>query len=186
MKSPIWNALLAALYIICLVSAIFYGGPMLGGQEETILIPITMLSLFVLSASIMGFLFLSQPLQLYFDGAKREAVRFFLKTALTFAAITAVFMLGTVFVPRIAPGVFVHPSDVKRSMSVEAYVTQNISELSPIKEQLGGTFYVTKIEAHGGAGTVEYEDGHNAYVADFRYETDERGAVTVSSFSIRE
>lgn len=69
--------------------------------------------------------------------------------------------------------------------SIEAYVTQNISSLSPEKEQLGGTFYVTDIEAHGGTGTVEYEDGHNAYTADFTYEVDASGTPSVTSFTLR-
>jgi hypothetical protein len=73
-----------------------------------------------------------------------------------------------------------------RAMSIEQYVSQNISELSPEKEVLGGTFYVTKIEANAGTGTVEYEDGHNAFVADFTYDIDpEHGAITIKSFIVR-
>jgi hypothetical protein len=81
-----------------------------------------------------------------------------------------------------------------RVMSVEEYVRLNISELSPEKEVLGGTYYVTNIEldstsspqAHSGAGTVSYEDGHNAYTADFTYTTDaENGAIAITSFVIR-
>lgn len=72
-----------------------------------------------------------------------------------------------------------------RLMSVEDYVTQNISTLSPVKEVLGGKFYVTKIEAHGGAGTVYYEDGHNAYTADFTYNASEQTGYTITSFVVR-
>lgn len=71
-----------------------------------------------------------------------------------------------------------------RVMSIESYVTANISVLSPIKEQLGGTFYVTDIEALNGSGVVEYEDGHNAYIADFTYEVSESG-ITIKSFATR-
>jgi hypothetical protein len=71
------------------------------------------------------------------------------------------------------------------TISIEDYVRQNISLLSPQKEQVGGTFYVTSIEAHGGAGTVSYEDGHNAYTADFTYAVDERGNPKVGSFAVR-
>ncbi|MFA7310183.1 MAG: hypothetical protein WC050_04745, partial [Candidatus Paceibacterota bacterium] len=46
--------------------------------------------------------------------------------------------------------------------SIENFVTAMISDLSPVKEQLGGKYYVTKIEARDGAGTVSFEDGHNA------------------------
>lgn len=74
---------------------------------------------------------------------------------------------------------------VASGQAIEAYVSENISTLSPVKEQLGGKFFVTDIEAHGGAGTVSYEDGHNAYTADFTYAVDEAGAPAVTSFEIR-
>ena len=78
-------------------------------------------------------------------------------------------------------------SSAARGMSIEQYVTQNISELSPVKEQLGGTFYVTEIEAEAGTGTVHYEDGHNAYEADFTYTIDEEhGGITMISFVVRD
>ncbi len=72
-----------------------------------------------------------------------------------------------------------------RYMDVETYVRTNISTLSPVKAQLGGTFYVTSIAAHGGAGTVSYEDGHNAYTADFTYNVSQQGRPSVTSFTVR-
>jgi hypothetical protein len=78
------------------------------------------------------------------------------------------------------------PSENARLMSIEDYVKNNISTLSSEKEQVGGTFYVTAIEAHGGAGTVSYEDGHNGYTADFTYTTDENTGYTITSFKVRE
>ena len=66
--------------------------------------------------------------------------------------------------------------------SIEEYVTKNISTLSTEPEQLGGTFYVTSIEAQDGSGVVSYEDGHNAYTADFIYTTD---PLSITSFVIR-
>ncbi len=72
-----------------------------------------------------------------------------------------------------------------QGVSIEEYVKQNISELSPEKEVLGGKFYVTEVEANAGTGTVAYEDGHVAYVADFTYSTDDNGAVKVDSFVVR-
>ena len=42
------------------------------------------------------------------------------------------------------------------------------------------------IGAHGGSGTVEYEDGHNAYyVADFTYDVNVEGRPEITSFKIR-
>ncbi len=73
-----------------------------------------------------------------------------------------------------------------RYMDIESYVRTSISTLSPEPEVLGGTFYVTKIETSASTGTVEYEDGHNAYTADFNYTTDAEGKPTVTSFTVRE
>jgi hypothetical protein len=72
-------------------------------------------------------------------------------------------------------------------MSVEAYVSQNISALSPIKETMGGTFYVTEIEVEPEErkGHVRYEDGHNAYEADFTYTSDDRAGHGITSFVVR-
>lgn len=72
-----------------------------------------------------------------------------------------------------------------QSADAESYIRAHISELSPLEEQLGGTFFVTKIEVHEGAGFVEYEDGHNAYVADFTYSSGTDG-IAVDSFVIRD
>lgn len=73
-----------------------------------------------------------------------------------------------------------------RYMDIETYVTRNISTVSPVKEQLGGTFYVTKIETREGKGVVEYEDGHNAYTADFTYTIEDTGKPSLTSFTVRE
>lgn len=69
--------------------------------------------------------------------------------------------------------------------SIEEYIRNNISMLSTEPEVLGGTFFVTDIEAMDGSGVVSYEDGHNAYTADFTYSTNESGAVSVDSFVVR-
>ncbi len=72
------------------------------------------------------------------------------------------------------------------SQTIETYITTNISNLSPKSPTLGGTFYVTHIESHKGVGAVSYEDGHNAYVADFTYTIDSQGIPTILSFVVRE
>ncbi len=78
-------------------------------------------------------------------------------------------------------------SEGSRGVSIEQYISQNISVLSPIKEKLGGKFYVTAMSAEKGKGLVSYEDGHNAYIADFTYSNSgERGGITVTSFVIRQ
>ena len=64
MKKPFLHALGAALYIIVIVLVVQVVTSALKDQNETIIIPMTMLSLFVLSATVMGYLFLSEPLYL--------------------------------------------------------------------------------------------------------------------------
>ena len=71
------------------------------------------------------------------------------------------------------------------ALSASTYVTQHISQLSPIHEQLGGTFYVTEVQSKDGRGAVKYEDGHNAYVADYDYAFLD-GGIVISNFKVRE
>ena len=85
--TPLRNALLAELYIMVIASGMFYASHIFGDSESAI-IPIAMLSLFVLSASLMGYLFCYAPAALYFEGKKEEAVQFFLSTVFYFAGIT--------------------------------------------------------------------------------------------------
>jgi hypothetical protein len=93
MKKPFLHALGAALYIVIIVLVAQGVGTLLKNQNDSIIIPMTMLSLFVLSAAIMGYIFLSEPLQLYLDGQKKEAVSFFAKTVGIFACFVAVFAI---------------------------------------------------------------------------------------------
>ncbi len=50
-------------------------GEELFGKEDTYLTPIVFLSLFVLSAAIVGSLMFGKPVMLYLDGKKRDAVQ---------------------------------------------------------------------------------------------------------------
>ena len=93
---------------------------------------------------------------------------------------------ATIGIEEQAPAPELPPADsAVTDADVESYIRATISALSPVKEQLGGTFFVTKIEVGDGAGVVEYEDGHNAYVADFAY-SGSGNTVTVDSFVIRD
>jgi len=54
--------------------------------------------------------------------------------------------------------------------ALRIYLNDNLSELSPEKEVLGGKFYVTDIKIISpGKARVEYEDGHIALAAEFDY-----------------
>lgn len=92
MKNPYLNALAAAVYIAIIVVGINLVGEYGRDREETILIPMAMLSLFVLSAAIMSYLFVLEPLRMYLDGKKKEAVDFFVKIIATFAGLTVLFI----------------------------------------------------------------------------------------------
>ncbi|MDB5260213.1 MAG: hypothetical protein JWN37_444 [Candidatus Nomurabacteria bacterium] len=75
--------------------------------------------------------------------------------------------------------------DTTSKQTINEYVTANISSLSPVKEQLGGRYYVTNISSKDGYGNVYYEDGHNNYMADFTYKTGTNGKISINSFTIR-
>src|SRR3989338_2491079 len=92
-KNPLVNACAASLYIVMVASLMYYG-PKLAGHVETVVVPIAMISLFTLSATVMFYLFLTQPIQIYFEGEKKAAVNLFLKTVVIFGGITAVILLA--------------------------------------------------------------------------------------------
>ena len=97
-KSPYLNALLAGLYIIGIVFLINTLAEPNTPDNETLLVPMMMLSLFVLSAAVMGFLFVAEPLTLYLDGKREEAVKFFLTTVASFALITVGIFAALVYI----------------------------------------------------------------------------------------
>jgi len=99
--------------------------------------------------------------------------------------VAAVALLVVIFVmPQAAAEPTSAPAG--KLMSIESYISQNISELSPEKEVLGGHFYTTSVEATDGRGVVSYEDGHVAYTADFTYEATDQTGIDITSFTIRE
>ncbi|MBI3888880.1 hypothetical protein HY311_03795 [Candidatus Nomurabacteria bacterium] len=91
-KKPFLHAFAAALYIVFIVFAISTIGSKIP-QDKAILTPMVVLSLFVLSAAVMGYLFVSQPLMLYMENKKQEAMAFFGKTVIIFACFVALFVI---------------------------------------------------------------------------------------------
>jgi len=87
MSKPFLNALSATAYITIVASAMFYTPK--ENIPESVIIPITMLSLFVLSAAMMGYFFVYHPLQLLIENKPKEATKFFLSTVAFFVLITA-------------------------------------------------------------------------------------------------
>ena len=86
-KNPILNALAAEVYIILLVLLMNFGIKM-AGQQNSLIVPIAMISLFTLSTAVMGYLFCYQPIQLYFDGKKKQAINLAFQTIAVFGGIT--------------------------------------------------------------------------------------------------
>ncbi len=93
MKKPFIHALGAALYIVVVVFVMDTFGSFFEDKEETIIIPMTMLSLFVLSTAVMGFFFVSESMALLFEGKKKEAIIFFGKVLGFFACFVLVFLV---------------------------------------------------------------------------------------------
>ena len=89
MKKAFINALLAEIYIVFIVLVVDFVAKAFE-SAEVMFVPVVMLSIFVLSAAVMGYLFFSQPVQLYLEGQKKQAVSFFLFTILSFAILTIV------------------------------------------------------------------------------------------------
>jgi uncharacterized membrane protein YidH (DUF202 family) len=92
-KNPIVNALYAAGYIGLVVSIINFISLTQSNKPDTAFAPVVFLSLLTLSVTVMAFLFFYQPLQLFTEGKKKEAVNLFVKTVGVFAAFTAVVLL---------------------------------------------------------------------------------------------
>lgn len=86
-KNPYTNALVAGGYIVSIVLFIGKGTKILSGSKETILIPMAMLSLLVFSVALMGVLFFYEPLRLFMENQRKEALSFFTKTLATFFCI---------------------------------------------------------------------------------------------------
>ncbi len=93
-KNPYLSAVLASAYIITLIVLLTFVAPMVFAEkEDTIFIPMAMLSLLVFSVCVMGYLFVAQPLMLYIDGHKKDALSFFMRTVGTFGALTLVLIV---------------------------------------------------------------------------------------------
>ena len=92
-RNPYTNALLAGLYIVFVVLLITYGPAYVRDKPDTILAPMAMLSLLVFSVTLMGYLFFLQPVQMFLEGQKVEAVELFTKTLAAFAVITGIVLI---------------------------------------------------------------------------------------------
>lgn len=92
-KNPIINAFSALGYIILVVSVMNFIMHTQRNKPDTIGAPITMLSLLTLSAAVMAYVFFYQPVQLFMEGKKKQAVNLFVQTVGVFGAITAAVLI---------------------------------------------------------------------------------------------
>ena len=74
------NAIATTLYIILIASFMFSLQSFAQKDVKTVIIPIAMLLLFVLSAALTGSLVFGKPIMLYIDGKKKEAISLFAYT----------------------------------------------------------------------------------------------------------
>ena len=93
-KNPFINAFVAAGYISFIVTAIFNSPNYITDNELGMMAPILFLSLFVISAAIMGYLFVYQSACLLIEGKHAEATRLFLATLFSFAGIIGTMILA--------------------------------------------------------------------------------------------
>ena len=68
---------------------------------------------------------------------------------------------------------------VSENESVEKYLRENISNLSPVPPVLGGNWYVVSVilDIKNNSGTVIYEDGHIQEKRAFSYTADEQNII---------
>lgn len=92
-KNPFINALSAAGYIGLVVSVFNLISQTQGDKPDTPFAPVVFLSLLTLSVTVMAVLFFYQPLQLFIEGKKKEAVNLFVKTVGVFAAFTVMILI---------------------------------------------------------------------------------------------
>lgn len=92
-KNPLVNALSASGYILIIVTIFNLLSHNLRNKPDTFGAPLTMLSLFTLSAAVMAFIFLYQPVQLFIEGKKKQAVNLFVRTVGIFAVFTALVLV---------------------------------------------------------------------------------------------
>ncbi len=90
-KNPLVNAFAATVYIILIVSVMNWGMKMVL-HPNTFIAPLAMVSLFTLSAAVMGYFFCFEPIQLYLDGKKKQAISLFGQTVAVFGVITALIL----------------------------------------------------------------------------------------------
>lgn len=94
-KNAIINAGITVLYIVLVASFLTRAETIFEESvpKDTVLIPIIMLLIFVVSAAITGFTVVGKPLMWYLDGKKKEALSL-LGSTIFFLALIALFFIS--------------------------------------------------------------------------------------------
>src|SRR3989344_5819939 len=100
-KNPFINALCAAGYISLLATAVFTMPNYITDNELWMMAPILFLSLFVISAAIMGYLFVYPSARLLIEGKQTEATKLFLSTIFAFAGIILAILLAWILISSV-------------------------------------------------------------------------------------
>lgn len=91
------NAGATTLYVFVIASFLFYAETFLGteGKADTLLAPVIMLLLLVISAGFTGFAVLGKPAMWYLDGKKKDALHLLATTLflLLLVALVLIWML---------------------------------------------------------------------------------------------
>jgi len=91
-KKPIYNALAAIIYIVLIIFFIDFISSV-EYVSEGLWQSIIALSLLTLSVAVMGYIFFFQPIVLFVEKNKKEAVKYFIHTILYFAIIIILIFL---------------------------------------------------------------------------------------------
>ena len=91
-KNPIINAIVAIAYIAVVALFMNFMSDRVE-DSQSFLAPVVFISIFTLSAAIMGYIFLYQPLQLFLSDDKKGGVKLFLQTIGIFAVITIIIII---------------------------------------------------------------------------------------------
>jgi hypothetical protein len=95
-KNPVINAFAAAAYIGGIVSLLSLFVDSKVEQTIPLLIPMVMISLFTLSAAVMGLIFFYEPFRMYFADEKEAAIKLVVQTVLTFAVLVALLLVAVI------------------------------------------------------------------------------------------
>ncbi|OGM90886.1 hypothetical protein A2755_01625 [Candidatus Wolfebacteria bacterium RIFCSPHIGHO2_01_FULL_48_22] len=94
------NALITAVYIVLVSLFLMHTEQLFNTyHQETILMPILMLLLFVFSAGLSGLLIFGKPVMWYLDGKKKEAVSLLTLTLLFLIILTFIAFLLSFLIP---------------------------------------------------------------------------------------